>query len=94
MWNRVLAFREFPVRRDEHLAPVINADTPGKDDFAVCCKRFSQVRLVKPDDADIARFVADDGLGTAASAGPRLACLPDVGDDGLLFAFDQLRRWT
>jgi hypothetical protein len=66
-------------------------DAAREDDLAVGLQAAGDVRLVEPDDADVAGLVADDGLG-AAHAPPHLALAgrPDGDDAGLLLADAQL----
>ena len=88
--GEIRAIDNLPLRRLEDVAAPEDADPAADHDAAVGGERFGQVGLVVPDDADIAGLVADDGLGGAAAAGPGLIGLPDVGDDGLLLALDEL----
>ncbi|MBA7577333.1 hypothetical protein ES708_19184 [subsurface metagenome] len=64
---------------------------PAADDhLGVGGQAFGDIGVIEPDHPDVARLVADNGLGAASSPQPGFLSLPDVSHNGLLFALDKL----
>jgi len=90
--NQLLILQQLPLRRLKHILPAKQADPPAENHPFISGKLFNHVGIIEPHHPDIARLVSHDSLGAPPATEPDLTCLPNIGNDGLLFTLGQLRN--
>ena len=83
-------FQKLPFRGLKNRVSFEDAHPAADDHLIIGRQLLYQVGIVEPYHPDVPRLITDYGFGAPSATWHDLTHLPDVGNDGLLIALDQL----